>query len=224
VIAGARDAEAEFGVVTRLIASFNRHESIQVAAEVARLAAERQHLGIVGLDLAGNEADFSALPFRGVLADARAAGLHLTLHAGEWGPAANVVEAIDLGAERIGHGVRVLDDPQATMKARAAGIPFEVCLTSNYQSGVVPLGRVHPLPRMLALGLNATLNTDDPSISQIRLSDEYRLAVDDLGLSLAALRERVLAAAEASFLPNTERAALVARLRGEIAAFQRTWA
>jgi adenosine deaminase len=154
-----------------------------------------------------------------VFKEARQAGLHITVHAGEWGGALNVTEAIThLGAERIGHGVRVLESPAATILARERGVPFEVCITSNYQSGVITGHEVHPLPRMLALGLNATIHTDDPSISQIRLSDEYRRASEELGLSQERLYERVLAAARVAFLPETERQRLVDGLSLELAA------
>jgi adenosine deaminase len=217
VIDGACKAEADFGVKTRLIASVNRHESPELAEQVARLAAERCAKGIVGVDLAGDEAHFSGLLFSGVFKEARQAGLHITVHAGEWGGAENVSEAItQLGAERIGHGVRVLEDPSVTALARERRITFEVCITSNYQSGVVPALTVHPLPRMISLGLNATINTDDPSISQIKLSDEYRLACEDLGLSVKTLQERVLAAAQAAFLPEEERQRLVESLTEEL--------
>ena len=210
VIDGARQASETYGIKTSLIASVNRHESPDIAEQVARLAAERLDKGIVGLDLAGNEADFSGLPFLGVFKEARQAGLRITIHAGEWGPARNVMEAItQLGAERIGHGVRVLEDPAVTALARERQSVFEVCVTSNYQSGVVPELSVHPLPRMLSLGLNATINTDDPSISQITLSYEYELVCENLNMSTADLKNCVLAAAEAAFLPEAEKSALV---------------
>jgi adenosine deaminase len=146
--------------------------------------------------------------------------MYITIHAGEWGPARNIQEAIQhLGADRIGHGVRVLEDPEVTALARERQIPFEVCVTSNYQSGVVSALHVHPLPRMLSQGLNVTVNTDDPSISQITLSDEYRRTCGDLGVSVQSLSERVLAAANAAFLPDDERQQLVATINREIQEF-----
>lgn len=217
VIEGAHTGQEEYGILVRLIASVNRHEPVEVAAEVARLAAERIDRGIVGLDLAGNEAEFSGLPFEGLFKEAIQSGLHITVHGGEWGGPSNVADAIlHLSAERVGHGVRVMENPAVVDQARERGTTFEVCVTSNYQSGVVPALSDHPLPRMLTSGLNVTLNTDDPSISQIRLSDEYRLACEDLGLPLEVLAERVLAAARASFLPEDERQTLEAALRVEL--------
>jgi adenosine deaminase len=199
-----------------LIASVNRHEDISIATEVVHLAIDRKHHGIVGLDLAGNEAQFSGMGFLGIFKEAREAGMHITIHAGEWGRAENVLNAIlYLSAERIGHGVRVLEDPEVTCLARDRGIPFEVCVTSNYQSGVIPSLTVHPLSRMIAHGLNVTINTDDPSISQITLGDEYRLVCENLGLNLGILRERVLAAAQAAFLPEEEKAALISQIDSE---------
>lgn len=220
VIQGTKKAEEELGVMVRLIISVNRHESPDLAMQVVNLAVQRIDQGILGLDLAGNEVHYPATPFIDVFNHARQAGLHTTVHAGEWGGAGNVAMAIlQLGAERIGHGVRVVEDPAVVAMAREHATTFEVCVTSNFQSGVVQAVGEHPITMMLEQELNATINTDDPSISQITLGDEYRLVCEDLGFSLETLRARVLAAAQASFLPPDEKAALVTRLTGEIASF-----
>jgi adenosine deaminase len=217
VCTSAADAAQESGIQVRLIVSVNRHESQELAEQVAWLAAARIEDGIVGMDLAGNEAEFSAKPFAGILNEAKQAGLHLTIHAGEWAGADNVREAIDeLGAERIGHGVRVMDDDEVVFLARERGTAFEVCVTSNFQSGIIPALSNHPLPHMLQAGLNATINTDDPSVSRIDLSHEFKLAREDLGIPFDSLKERVLAAARASFLPEGEREELVGKLKKEL--------
>jgi adenosine deaminase len=217
VIESSQAAAREFGLMVKLIPSVNRHEAPELAEQVAWLAAEHMDQGVVGLDLAGNEAEFSSEPFYGVFREARQAGLHIAVHAGEWGPAANVKEAIQqLGAERIAHGVRILEDESVTRLARELGTPFEVCVTSNYQSGVVPEPGAHPLPRMLEAGLNATVNTDDPSISRITLSHEYHVVCDDLGISMEKLRSMILAAGRAAFLPERDRVALLEPLTKEL--------
>ena len=217
VITSAQEAAKEFGVIVRLIASVNRHESSELAEQVAWVAAEHQDRGLIGMDLAGNEAEFKSEPFYGVFKEARQAGLHITIHAGEWGPAANVKEAIEeLGAERIGHGVRVLEDDYITHLAKERGTAFEVCVTSNFQSGVVSALESHPLNQMLDCGLNVTINTDDPSISRITLSHEYHVACDDLGVPMDTLKERILAAAQAAFLPEKERGELVGQLKKDL--------
>jgi adenosine deaminase len=213
-----RKAADEFGIRVRLIASVNRHESIELAEQVAWLAASHIRDGILGLDLAGNEAEYPAPPFEGIFKEARQSGLKTTIHAGEWGGAGNVAEAIQrFDADRIGHGVRVLEDPSVVELAREHRTVFEVCITSNYQSGVVPALSAHPLTRMLQSGLNATLNTDDPSVSRITLTHEFKLAADDLGLPFDVLKERVLAAANAAFLPDDERTALVTEIESKLA-------
>jgi adenosine deaminase len=217
VSASARKAADEFGIKVGLIASVNRHESVELAEQVSWLAADRKNRSFLGLDLAGNEAEFRAAEFLGVIREARQSGLHLTIHAGEWGGAENVREAIELlGAERIGHGVRVMEDLETAALARERGLPFEVCLTSNQQTGVVKSLQTHPLIKMITAGINVTLGTDDPSISQITLSDEYRRACDDLGLSRTILKERILAAAQASFLPEQERKDLVSEIQKDL--------
>jgi adenosine deaminase len=220
VLEAGQAASGDFNIQTRFIASVNRHEETSIAAEVARLAADRTGRGIVGLGLAGNEADFPGLDFKDVFREASESGLRLTIHAGEWGGAQNIADAITkLGAERIGHGVRVIEDKRVIALARERNLAFEVCVTSNHQSGVISTLREHPLPVMLQEGLNVTINTDDPSISMITLGNEYRVVCEDLGLTLQALRERVLAAARASFLPNGDKAQLVKAINAEYPVF-----
>jgi len=217
VCTSAAKAADEFGIKVRLIASVNRHESPELAEQVAWLAAAHVDDGIVGMDLAGNEAEFSAKPFAGIFSEARQAGLHLTIHAGEWAGADNVREAIEeVGAERIGHGVRIVEDKNVVAIARERGTTFEVCVTSNYQSGVVPALSNHPLPRMLQADLNVTLNTDDPSVSRIDLTHEYRLMHEDLGIPMNILKKCILSAAQASFLPDDEREALYNQLEEKL--------
>jgi len=213
VITSAEEASKKYNVMVRLIASVNRHESTELAEQVAWLAVEHLSDGMVAIDLAGNEAEFKTEPFYGLIKEARQSGLHVTIHAGEWGPATNVKEAIEeLGAERVGHGVRVLEDGNIVALARERGTAFEVCMTSNYQSGVVGSLDTHPLMRMLDLGLNVTINTDDPSISRITLSHEYYTACEDLRMPQNILKQRIVAAAYACFLPDTEKENLAKRL------------
>jgi adenosine deaminase len=217
VCTSATEAAEEFGIQVRLIASVNRHESPELAEQVAWLSASHLERGIVGMDLAGNEAEFPAKPFAPIFAEAKQSGLHLTIHAGEWAGAGNVREAIEeLGAERIGHGVRIMDDKDVIALARDRGTTFEVCVTSNYQSGVVPALSDHPLPRMLQADLDVTLNTDDPSVSRITLSNEFKMVHEDLGLPVEVLKERVLAAAQAAFLPEGEQNELIDKLEKEL--------
>jgi adenosine deaminase len=217
VITSAQEAAKKHNIKVRLIASVNRHESAELAEQVAWLAAEHIKNGLVGMDMAGNEAEFKSEPFYGIFKEAKQAGLHITIHAGEWGPAANVREAIEhLGAERIGHGVRVMEDDSAVALARERQTTFEVCVTSNFQSGVVSSLAEHPVPRMIEAGLNVTVNTDDPSVSRITLTHEYQLVCEDLKIPIGILKQRTLAAAQSAFLPDAEREELVASLKKEL--------
>lgn len=217
VITSAREAARKYKLKVGLIASVNRHESPELAEQVAWLAAEQIKNGVVGIDLAGNEAEFPMHPFLGIFREARQAGLRITIHAGEWAGAQNIRESIeDFNAERIGHGVRVLEDGYTTALARDRGTTFEVCVTSNIQSGVIPPKEKHPLPRMLDAGLNITLNTDDPSVSRITLSHEYNIICKELGMKVDTLKERIIAAAQASFLPEKDKNELVKSIRKEL--------
>jgi adenosine deaminase len=214
VCEAARQAARTAGIKVRLLVSVNRHESTALAANVAQLAVDYQSQGVVGLDLAGNEAEYPVEPFVPIFRQAKRSGLHLTVHAGEWAGAQSVRQAIELlDADRIAHGVRILEDENVVALARERQIPFEVCITSNNHSGVVNNLNAHPLPTMLSKGLDVIIGTDDPSISQITLSHEYMMAVNGLGLSLSELRKCILAAGQSAFLPEYERLALTNTLR-----------
>ena len=217
VITSSKDAAKEFNIIVKLIASVNRHESAEIAEQVAWLAADHIDDGLIALDLAGNEAEYPSEPFYGIFREAKQAGLNLTTHAGEWGPAKHIKEAIEqLGADRIGHGVRVFEDENIVTLASERNTAFEVCITSNYQSGVVESLDTHPMVKMLKNGLNITINTDDPSISRITLSHEYYTACEDLKMPQNILKERIVAAAQAAFLPEDEKQELVSQLKNDL--------
>ncbi len=214
VCESAQAAAQESHLILRFILNVNRHEPVRLAEAVAQLALDYSEKGVVGLSLAGNEVDYLGREFVPLFLEAKRSGLHLTIHSGEWAGPESIRFAIEeMRAERLAHGVRILEDDRLVAQAREMGIPFEVCITSNYQSGVVPSLEAHPLVSMLDAGLNVTLNTDDPAISCITLSDEYRKACERLGLSRPMLESRIIAAAEASFLTPVEQAALTARVR-----------
>jgi adenosine deaminase len=217
VLEAGRDAMQAAGVRVTWIASVNRHEPLELAERVARAAADRRGRGIVGLDLAGNEVDFPMTPFVPLFREAAKSGLGISVHAGEWSDGGSVYEAMDsLGALRIAHGVRAVEDPRALDMARERRVAFEVCLTSNVASGAVRSYAEHPLPRLIQAGVQVTLNSDDPSICGIRLSDEYRAAMQHFALSYDSLRGMILAAVQAAFLPTREKRRLEAQLQAEL--------
>jgi adenosine deaminase len=209
VIESASTAAAKHALELGLILSVNRHEGVKFAEQVAHIAVDQRDRGVVGLSLAGDEASHSAEPFEPIFSAVREAGLGISIHAGEWAGPENVRYAIDvMGAPRIGHGVRIMEDQEVVGLARDRRVAFEICLTSNVQTGAVSNIREHPMLRMLQAGLQVTLNTDDPGVSNTRLSDEYTLAVRELDLSLESIRGLILTALQASFLPPRKKANL----------------
>jgi adenosine deaminase len=216
VIEAMHEATEDFNTSVSLIASVNRHEDVQLAKHVAENAIRRAGDGIRGLDLAGNEGGFLAEPFRDLFLTAANAGLGVSIHAGEWcGPDSVRYALEEMQAARIGHGVRILEDPETVKIARERRVTFEVCLTSNLRSGITQHLSDHPLIPMIQSGLGVTLNTDDPSLLGINLTHEYGLAVRHLDLSLESLKGLNLSAAQASFLPRSEVRALEMKLQSE---------
>jgi adenosine deaminase len=218
VIAGVAEevarAQADCGVRTRLIISVNRHEGIAIAERVLDAALAVKNSEIVALDLAGQEVGYAAAPYRELFLRAKDEGLCITVHAGEWDGPANVREAIEvLEADRIGHGVRAVEDSQVIRLLRQRGITLEVCPTSNMQSGVAARLEHHPLIDLNYLRVPTTINTDDPSLSNITLTDELALCHVGLGLPLSRIKANVLSAVRAAFLPEEERQALVAEFK-----------
>jgi len=194
----------------RYIVSMNRHEGIDVGEQVLQAALHHCSSGVVGLDLAGDESGYSALPFLPIFRRAKAEGLFLTIHAGEWAGAESVWDAVgSLKADRIGHGIHVLQDLGMVEVLRRAQITLEVCPTSNVLSGIVGSLETHPLARLTSAELLTTLNTDDPSVCDVTLSEEMARAVAYMGLTLDDLRAYTLRAARAAFLPQDERTALL---------------
>jgi adenosine deaminase len=211
VILAVDRAQQNHNILVKLIVLTNRHEP-QYASELAEIAIDRKDRGIVGLDLAGDEVNFPRLdPFIPVFQKTRQAGLHITVHAAEAGPASNARDAIEqLGAERIGHGIRIRENIAVMDMINRLQIPLEICPTSNMQTGVIPKLGQHPLFAFHQLGIPVTVNTDDPSISNTTLTDEFQVAVGGAGVPFKALCEMVLNAARAAFLPPLEKERLVA--------------
>jgi adenosine deaminase len=203
---------AQCGIVVRLILSMNRHESVEIGEHVLLAALAFRAQGVVAIDLAGNEQDFPAEPFQKVFEQAKTEGLGVTIHAGEWAAASNVRAAVErLHAARIGHGVRAIDDPTLCDWLVRRGTVLEVCPTSNVHSGVVVEWSQHPLADLYRRGILTTINTDDPLVSNITLTDELTRAVEYFSLSPIDLKQLMLNAAHAAFLPPSERASLVSQ-------------
>jgi len=198
-------------VKAKLIGIISRHYGPEIGRIELAAAIRGRERGVVALDLAGDEANFPGDLFVRHFQEAREAGLHVIAHAGEAAGAASVRQAVlELGAERIGHGIRAIEDPAVLDLLMERGIPLEVCPTSNLHTSTVRDYASHPLPALLRRGIRCTLNSDDPSISGIDLTHEYRVASEELGLSEAEIRRMQETALEAAFLTPEERAELFA--------------
>lgn len=168
--------------------------------------------GLVALGLGGYEVGFPAAPYASHFGRARALGLRSVPHAGETEGADSVRQAVEeLGADRIGHGVRVLEDRDLTARIADAGILCEVCPTSNFLLGVVDDIDDHPLPRMMEAGLNVSINTDDPGWFDTDLVTELRIATD-LGVDRDTHLRLQRGALAASFAPPAVRRAVAEEL------------
>ncbi len=206
-------AAAEFDIIVTPILTISRDYGLELAAATVDLAIELPTGYFYGLDIAGNEIQNSARPFADLFARAKDAGLNLTIHAGEARGAYNVREAVsEFNADRIGHGVRAIEDPEVMELLKEKDVMLEVCLTSNVHTGIVPAVKNHPIQKLIENGVAVSLNTDDPAISDICLSDEYVLAVTELGFSDADLKALNLSALKHSFAPDRE--ALIREIGG----------
>ena len=166
-----------------------RQFGVEPAMEVAKLAAERVDRGVVAFGIGGSEVRGPAEWFKDVFAFARDAGLHLTAHAGEGTDAKSIWGALELGAERIGHGIAAVQDPDLMRHLRENDVPLEICITSNLVTGVVKQIECHPVRQLFDAGVPITLNTDDPAMFGCTLVGEYRLAAEKVGFSEAELRQ-----------------------------------
>ena len=188
VCAGARDAAARTGTVVRLICTALRSHDPVANETLAATAARFQDQGLTGWDLAGPEEAFpDPLLHERAFEIARDAGLRITLHAGEWGGAAQVRRALSMGPERIAHGSKTIDDPDLCAELIDRDVTLDLCPTSNWQAGTVPSVAAHPLARLHRMGVPVSLSTDDTTVSDLSLSDEYENAVTQIGLTIEEL-------------------------------------
>jgi len=201
VLAGLRLAEERCGIVARAIAICMRHHSEETNLAVVEAASRHRGRGLVAVDLAGDEASHPPARFRRVFAHARSLGLPCTIHAGEAAGADSIAEAMDgLGASRIGHGVRLREDPGLLEQVRQRRIPLELCPTSNVQTKAVAGWADYPLRDYVDRGIPATINTDNPTVSGTTWTDECAAAVERLGFSPPELVRLMRNAIEAAFL------------------------
>lgn len=205
--------EKELGISCGYILDIVRGDPPERGLEVAKWAAKGREFGVCALGVAGEERLGSAQYAR-AFDLARAEGLPVAAHAGETcGPESVRLICELTDPERIGHGVRILEDPQLTREFVHSQKTLEVCPTSNVSLGVFPSLEAHPFARMLDEGLCVTLNSDDPPMFGTTITDEFVRCAQTFDLSTDILWTLTLNAARASFLPENQRRELQERLR-----------
>lgn len=221
VARGLRQGEAACGVRTGIINCTLRHFAPEVSVQIAEASARCRPLGVVGFDLAGGEAHHRAAPHRRAFEIAAAAGLGITVHAGEAAGPESIAEAIEVcGAHRIGHGTRLIEDPELLALVRDRQIPIEINITSNVQTRVVAGPERHPLRAYLDQGVAVTLCTDNWLMSDVTLSGEYALAEEALGLTTDEIHRLTRTGFASAFLPPERRDALWREVGREIGSFR----
>ncbi|MFI9255839.1 adenosine deaminase [Streptomyces sp. NPDC053069] len=206
VLEGLAVGGERYGIRTRVILDHSRRRSVDRLWHSLELAT--RHPQVIAIGLAGDES-YPAAPFAEVLQAAREAGLHLVHHAGETAGPAGIWEALTVGhAERVGHGIRALEDPALIAELRTRRVPLEVCPSSNVLLGLVPSLAEHPLPRLVEAGVTVTVNTD----GETALAAEYQRAREIFGYGDAELADLARASVEGSFAPSELKAQLGAEI------------
>lgn len=208
ILRGVKTAEESYPMAVGLIAIIQRILPLKAAEKVTEFAIANKDT-FVGIDIADNEEGFDSKPFASLFVQAKTAGLGITVHSGEaphpksprW-----VMDAIEvLGAERIGHGVQIINDESVMKVVRDRKIPLELCPTSNMLTNAIPDLKKHPLKKLFDYGILTTINTDDPGIFNTNLNREYRICREMLGMSDKELETCAQYAAENSFIPLEKR-------------------
>ncbi|MCV3764553.1 adenosine deaminase [Rhizobium sp. TRM95796] len=218
ITTGMDDAKVDFGLDSRIIPGVNRELGPEAGEELLDMILARKEERLIGIGLDFLEAPFPPEPYAALFARARKAGLKVTAHAGESGPAAYIAGSIDtLGVARIDHGYHVVTDEALMRRCRDDGILFTCCpstaaVTSPWKS----LDAEHPIRRMADFGLKLTINSDDPPMFSTDLGEEYRKAHDLLGFSPDMLRRSILDGIDCSWLDDDEKRTLSADWTREI--------
>jgi aminodeoxyfutalosine deaminase len=174
---GAAEAYDRFGVIVRFTPDIYRNGCpVELAEECARVSVRYRDRGVVGIGIGGYEPGSPLAPYRTAVEIARDGGLGFVPHAGEAAGPESIREALDLGADRIRHGIRAVESPELLAELAERGIVLDVCPTSNLRTGVVAELSAHPLPALHAAGVRCSIGTDDPAMFGTDLGREYELA------------------------------------------------
>ena len=210
VIAGLKDAEKVFKIKTGVIICGIRNMNPANSVKLAELAVAYKNKGVIGFDLAGAEFNNPAIHHKEAFDLALKNNLNITIHAGEaYGPE-SISQAIHkCGTHRIGHGTRLMEDGDLLNYVNDHRIPLEICIKSNFHTKAVPSIKSHPLIFYLDFGLRVTLNTDNRTVSDTTMTDEFWLGINELGLSYKEIKNIIINGYKSAFIPYKERVELI---------------
>ncbi|HPV15147.1 MAG TPA: adenosine deaminase [Candidatus Cloacimonadota bacterium] len=210
VIDGLKDAERAFKIKTGVIICGIRNMDPMTSLKLAELAIAFKNKGVIGFDLAGGEYNHPAKDHKEAFDLALRNNLNITIHAGEaYGPE-SIHQALHYcGTHRIGHGTRLVEDGDLLNYVNDHRIPLEICITSNYHTKSVPDLRNHPIDFYISYGLRVTINTDNRTISDTTLTDEFMLAIELFDLDYPVVKNLVLNGFKSAFIPYKQRARLI---------------
>jgi aminodeoxyfutalosine deaminase len=210
---GRQRGEQDFGLSLYWIFDAVRHFGIEEAQRVVEEAIHFKDRNVVGIGLGGDERRAAPEQFREVYEHAARHGLRLTVHAGETAGPESIWGALRaLKAERIGHGLHAMEDPELVRYLAEKQIPVEVCITSNVLTGCCSRAAEHPIRRLFDAGVLVTLNTDDPDMFRTSLVHEYQIAQQLFGFNETELRELAQNSVRASFLPETKKREILGKV------------
>ena len=209
VLEAMKAGEERYGVISNLILCAMRHESVDKNIELVNTAKKYINKGVVAIDLAGNEHDFPPELHKRVFDLAKEYGFHITIHAGETGIEQNIIKSIELlHAERIGHGVFAYKNPEIVQFLINNNVPLEVCVTSNYNTEAIEQLKFHPIKSYLEKGIKVTVNTDNETVSNVTLNDEFNILVKELKFNVEDIKKVLFNSIEASFANEGQKALL----------------
>ncbi len=212
-LAGIQRAKNDFGIQCQLIADLCRDYGAETAIDRFKQILPYRDQGVIGIGLGGSEQKFPPEPFESVYQFARDKDFHRVAHAGEAAGAESVWGAIEkLDVERIGHGVRSIEDPKLVKYLKEKQIPLEVCVTSNLKTVVFPSIAAHPIKQFYDDGLLVTINSDDPTMFGATIRDEYALLYEKLDFTTESLKKLTINAVNSSFLSYWEKQIFMNRI------------
>lgn len=206
VLDGMKDSRKRYGVMSKLIVCAMRHEGVESSKLLVEKSRKYLKKGLIAIDLAGNEDDFPPEIHKEAFDLAKKYGFHCTVHAGETGKYENIIKSIEfLHAERIGHGVYAFKDEKTVKYLKDKRIPLEVCITSNVNTKAVKSYALHPVKRYLDEGLVVTVNTDNITVSNVSIVDEYNYLIKEQGFELKDILKVIKNGIEVSFASEEEK-------------------